>query len=103
MLRFYEILNVPLWESAMESVVHAELLAVVKDKSVEITAETELIGDGRVLDSLGLVELCLRLEDRASELGFEFDWTSEKAMSQSIGMFRTVGSLQAEFARQQAG
>jgi acyl carrier protein len=85
----------------MKDVVLSEVAAVVKDKSVEISAVTELIGDGRVLDSLGLVELCLRLEDRASELGFEFDWTSEVAMSQSRGMFRTVGSLQAEFSRQQ--
>lgn len=85
----------------MEDIVLSEVVGVVKDKSVEISADTELIGDGRVLDSLGLVELCLRLEDRASELGFEFDWTSEVAMSQSKGMFRTVGSLQAEFSRQQ--
>lgn len=85
----------------MEDIVLSEVAAVVKDKSLEISADTELIGDGRVLDSLGLVELCLRLEDRASELGFEFDWTSEVAMSQSKGMFRTVGSLQAEFSRQQ--
>jgi hypothetical protein len=84
----------------MENIVLGEVLALVKDKSSPISAETELIGDGRVLDSLGLVELCLRLEDKAGELGFEFDWTSEVAMSQSKGMFRSIGSLQEEFIRQ---
>lgn len=84
----------------MESIVLDEVVGLVGDKSLQISLDTELIGDGSVLDSLGLVELCLRLEDRASELGFEFDWTSESAMSTSKGMFRSVGSLEEEFARQ---
>jgi hypothetical protein len=44
-----------------------------------------------------LVELCLALEDMAVEIGFEFDWTSDAAMSRSRSMFRTAGSLVAEF------
>ena len=47
-----------------------------------------------------LVELCLELEDKASEMGFEFDWTSEKAMSRAGSMFRTVGTLAEEFTKQ---
>ena len=47
-----------------------------------------------------LVELCLELEDKATNLGFEFDWTSDAAMSRSRGMFRTAGSLAAEFINQ---
>jgi hypothetical protein len=47
-----------------------------------------------------LVELCLELEDKATELGFEFDWTSDSAMSKSRSMFRTAGSLAAEFIHQ---
>ena len=31
-----------------------------------------------------LVELCVLLEDLATELNFEFDWQSEKAMSKWI-------------------
>lgn len=84
----------------MESVVLDEVAALVSDKSLQVSLDTKLIGDGSVLDSLGLVELCLRLEDRAFELGFEFDWTSESAMSTSKGMFRSVGSLEEEFALQ---
>ena len=34
-----------------------------------------------------LVELCLALEDKAVDLGFEFDWTSEAAMSRSRSLF----------------
>ena len=79
-----------------------ELRAVVKDESVILEDDTALIGDERLLDSLALVELCLRLEDRAVSMGFEFDWTSESAMSRSQSMFRTVGALQEEFSRQQA-
>lgn len=47
-----------------------------------------------------LVELCLSLEDIAEDLGFEFDWTSEKAMSTSRSMFKDAGSLAKEFLRQ---
>ncbi len=65
-----------------------------------ISDATPLIGDGSVLDSSRLVELCLSLEDKASELGFEFDWTSEAALSKSRSMFRNAGSLAAEFIKQ---
>lgn len=68
-----------------------------------ITSETQLIGDGSVLDSMKLVELCLLLEDIATELGFEFDWTSESAMSRSRGMFRSAGSLTEQFIAQMEG
>jgi hypothetical protein len=47
-----------------------------------------------------LVELCILLEDMAAELGFEFDWTSDAAMSRSRSMFQTAGSLADEFIEQ---
>jgi len=47
-----------------------------------------------------LVELCLALEDKAGDLDFEFDWTSEAAMSRSRSLFRTVNSLAEEFHAQ---
>jgi acyl carrier protein len=84
----------------MNELVIRHVHALVKDKSLVVTAETPLIGDLRVLDSLGLVELCLKLEDEASTLGFEFDWTSESAMSRSRSMFRTVATLTEEFQSQ---
>lgn len=75
----------------------AELMT---DKSTPITDDTALIGDGSVLDSMKLVELCLSLEDLSSDLGFSFDWTSEATMSRSRSMFRNAGALVAEFIRQ---
>ena len=67
---------------------------------VEIKDDMQLIGGESLLDSMKLVELCVELEDLADERGFEFDWTSENAMSKSRGMFRTLGALAEEFARQ---
>jgi hypothetical protein len=59
-----------------------------------------LIGGVSVLDSMKLVELCLALEDIAAAMGFEFDWTSDAAMSRSRSMFRTASSLAEEFISQ---
>ena len=67
---------------------------------VAVAENTPLIGDDRALDSMKLLELCLSLEDMAAKLGFEFDWTSESAMSRSRSMFRTVGALTTEFLSQ---
>ena len=62
-------------------------IAIVKEnkKIIQITNEkftidekTELVGNGSKIDSMKLVELCLSLEDRATELDFEFDWASRK-------------------------
>ena len=47
-----------------------------------------------------LVDMCLELEDFAVELGFEFDWASEKAMSATNSIFKDAGSLSKEFIRQ---
>ena len=49
---------------------------------------------------IGLVEVCVALEDLADEHGFEFDWTSESAMSKSKSMFRSVATLAEEFSKQ---
>ena len=76
------------------------ILDGIEDKTIQVTDNTPLIGDGSVLDSMKLVELCLTLEDFAEEKGFEFDWTSDQAMSRSRSMFRTAGSLASEFTNQ---
>ncbi len=86
----------------MIDLVIKELRPLLKDQSIHIDANTNLIGSDGVIDSLGLVELCLRIEDAALVQGFEFDWTSESAMSRNTSIFRTVGSLSAEFSRQKS-
>jgi acyl carrier protein len=68
--------------------------------SSDISTNTPIIGSDSPIDSMGLVQLCLSLEEKAEELGFEFDWTTESAMSRSRGMFRSVESLSDEFVSQ---
>ena len=72
---------------------------VLKTKA-EISEDMQLIGGESLLDSMNLVEVCLLLEDLADEHGFEFDWTSEAAMSRSRSMFRSVSTLAKEFSNQ---
>ena len=72
----------------------------ILEEDCEITGDTELIGGDSLLDSMKLVEICVLLEDVADDHGFEFDWTSDEAMSKSRSMFRTVTSLAQEFSIQ---
>lgn len=85
----------------IQTAVYDAIRSVMENPKTPFNNETPLIGVGSLLDSMSLVELCVALEDKASDLGFEFDWTSEHAMSRSRSMFRNVGSLIAEMATQQ--
>jgi hypothetical protein len=76
--------------------------ALLDDASNTVNGDTPLLGDDGALGSMKLLELCLSLEDMATGLGFEFDWTSEEAMSKSRSMFRTAGTLANEFLSQLA-
>ncbi len=80
--------------------IYAVISQLLEDKSLVVTDDMPLIGSKSVLDSMNLVTLCLALEDKATEMGFEFDWTSDAAMSRSRSMFRTAGSLANEFISQ---
>jgi len=73
---------------------------LLNNSSITVSDDTPLIGDDRTLDSMKLLELCLSLEDVGAEPGFDFDWTSDVAMSKSRSMFRTVGTLANEFLSQ---
>ena len=77
-----------------------ETISVVIEQKEEVSDAMQLIGGDSLLDSMKLVEVCLALEDLAEEHGFDFDWTSETAMSKSRSMFRTVSSLAEEFSNQ---
>ena len=65
-----------------------------------VNSTMSLIGSDSSLDSMKLVRLCLTLEDKAGD-EFEFNWTSDIAMSKSRSMFRSVHSLAEEFIKQQ--
>lgn len=75
-------------------------ISEITDGEVDPADDMNLIGKEASLDSMKLVELCLALEDKAGDLDFEFDWTSEAAMSRSRSLFRTVSSLAEEFLAQ---
>ena len=85
-------------ESAKKIVIKV-ITNALKGKA-KVTEEIQLIGGESLLDSMKLIEVCLTLEDLADDNGFEFDWTSESAMSKSRSMFRTVASLAEEFSNQ---
>lgn len=85
---------------AIKFQVFNQISLLLDDKSQQVADEMPLIGGESVLDSMKLVELCLALEDMAADMGFEFDWTSDTAMSRSRSMFRTAGSLANEFISQ---
>lgn len=89
--------------SDLKAKIYAEIAELVDDDSIAITDDTPLLGDGSVLDSMKVVTLCIALEDLAADHDFDFDWTSDAAMSRSRSMFRTAGSLVAEFLNQQKG
>jgi len=91
-------MNIELAEEIVITVI-SEALEDLEDKA-EVSDEMQLIGGESLLDSMKLVEVCLALEDLADEHGFEFDWTSEAAMSKSRSMFQSVASLAEEFANQ---
>ena len=78
-----------------------EIAELVGDQSIIISDETPLLGDGSVLDSMKVVTLCIALEDIAADHDFDFDCTSDAAMSRSRSMFRTAGALVDEFLNQQ--
>jgi acyl carrier protein len=81
-------------------IIYQTIYGLLEDQSITIKDDLPLIGSDSVLDSMKLVELCLALEDQAANIGFEFDWTSDTAMSRSRSMFRTAGALVAEFISQ---
>ena len=84
----------------IEASIKAFIYDINSDLSDELNGESTLVGGKRVLDSLGLVELCLRLEELSQELDFDFDWTSASAMSVSKSMFRSISALAEEFENQ---
>jgi acyl carrier protein len=56
--------------------------------------DTVLLGEGGVVDSLGLVRLILLVESRIEgDFGSAVSLTDEKAMSQRTSPFRTLGTL----------
>jgi acyl carrier protein len=59
-----------------------------------ITADTVLVGTDPVLDSMGVVQLIVEVEQRVEQNhGISVTLANDKAMSQKNSPFRTVGVL----------
>lgn len=71
---------------------------VVELDGVAPGADTTLFGEDGLLDSIGLVSLVVASEQALSdELGVAVGLADERALSQRISPYRTIGSL-AEYA-----
>ena len=88
------------FEEAITSVIETVKQLDCEKDDVQITKETKLFGENALLDSMKLVELCLSLEDKAEDLNFEFNWTSDSAMSNTKSIFLSIETLSKEFLRQ---
>ena len=65
------------------------------------SADVALIGQDARLDSLGLVNLIVLVEEKIQQqFGVDITLVDERAMSQSKSPFRTLGTL-AEFVQEQ--
>lgn len=63
------------------------------DMNQNIDLNTQLIGNNRLLDSMGLVNVIVDLEAIFLENNIEISIMSETAMSNKISPFRTISSL----------
>jgi acyl carrier protein len=69
-------------------------LQLPKDKQIEKSSDTVLLGDGGKLDSLLLVLLVVQIEQIASnEFGFSVSLANEQLMDQEGNPFQTIRSL----------
>jgi acyl carrier protein len=87
-MNFDEVMKV-----VLESV--AELnLQLDASQQLELTPDTQLFGRGSRLDSLGLVNLIVLVEEKAADtFGKSVTIADERAMSQKSSPFRTVRTL----------
>jgi len=67
---------------------------VDEEQQLELSNETIFVGDGSKLDSIGLVNLIVSVEQNIEDMfGLSLTLADEKALSQKKSPFRTVGSL----------
>ena len=88
MLTIEEIINI------LKEIIESE------EEKNKLNSSTPLVGPESSMDSMSIVQLFLALEEKASEFGFDFDWTSEKAMSSMNSIFKSPKTLTEEFNRQ---
>ncbi|HUQ47279.1 MAG TPA: hypothetical protein VM053_03425 [Gemmatimonadaceae bacterium] len=93
----------PVGKEEVEKFIVDEVSMLIGDASSQISTATPLIGANRAVDSADLVVLLLAVEDYARDnLGFQWDWTSDSAMSEARSVLRSIGSLAEHLVNQQA-
>ncbi len=77
-----------------------ELIKIIEssvDENIQLNPSSPLIGKNSRIDSMNLVQICISLEEKSQDDGFNFDWTSEKAMSSLNSIFKTPTTLTNEY------
>ena len=77
-----------------------KIIGEILEEKILLEEETPLIGGNSSIDSMNLVQICIALEDKSRDDGFEFDWTSEKAMSELNSIFKNPKTLNEEYNNQ---
>ncbi|MDP3545297.1 MAG: acyl carrier protein [Phreatobacter sp.] len=87
----------------IEAKIRDLVIFITGDDAIAVEAASPLVGEGALVDSQGLLEIMLALEEFAGErFGKAFDWMNDAAFSSSRSPFRTVGTLAAYMAAQMA-
>ena len=82
-------------ESAIFEAMDEVNAVLPENMQLERTQEAVIFGRGGKLDSLGLVNFVLAVEEKLTKLGIDVSLTDERAMSQSRSPFRSVAALTA--------
>jgi acyl carrier protein len=91
--------DTPLAEIAAR--IRALIVDINGGDGADLTDTTPLVGEAAVVDSGGLLEIMLALEDFAGQrFGKPFDWMNDAAFSSKRSPFETIGALAAFMSRQ---
>lgn len=77
-----------------------EISEMNENTLTQINEDSIILNGDNNLDSMAIVQLCIALEEKSNSFGFDFDWTSEKAMSSMNSIFKTPKSISDEFNKQ---
>ena len=68
--------------------------SVLDDTDIKVNKDTILLGEESLVRSRELVEILLEIEDfMEDEFSFEFDWSSNSAMSEANSNYKTITTL----------
>jgi acyl carrier protein len=88
------LMNIEEVQKIVLSAVEELNLQMGENLRLELNDDTQLFGRGSKLDSLGLVNLIVLVEEKVSDhFGRSITLADERAMSQKSSPFRTVKSL----------